>query len=283
MKRVAEASESPTVNAVDCCQSSGMEGGCCRDRPSFSCLFDLTSSRAWRPSQHDCALVNTMRDCREKEAQDSAKFSETCNLPSFGSSSAADTNMSYEALSLKNNFPEEMCGELDRDIFTRLLLHGATASAGYFRTTLTDLFSGANIQEGHSKSSSYDPKALTIAFAPVKGLGRTLVKFDEYALEGSKRQWPVTPQIRDTLRAKVEAPNGDLFADATNAIMSIFDVREGNGRLKNNLMAPKHQPPNLLINLVLRPPDRPPIMAEVQIFLREIEQLNEHRYYEVRD
>ena len=85
------------------------------------------------------------------------------------------------------------------------------------------------------------------------------------------------------LRAKIEAPNGDVFADAADAIMTAFDVRGGNGRFKNNLMTEKHQPPNLLINLILHPPDMPAITAEVQIYLRGIEDLNEHRYYEVRD
>ena len=113
-------------------------------------------------------------------------------------------------------------------------------------------------------------------------LERTLVKFDEYAFEPGANQWPVAPQVRDMLRAKIEAPNGDALADATDSIVSIFGIQEGNGRLKNNLTAQKHQPPNVLINLVLRPPGRPPITAEVQIYLRDIEQLVEHRYYEVR-
>ena len=191
--------------------------------------------------------------------------------------------MSDEALALQNNYPERNVREyLDKHIYTRLLLCSAEASAEYFRTTLSHLFSGANVQEGHLKSKLHDPEALTIVFAPVKGLERTLVKFDEYASEAGANQWPVAPQVRDMLRAKIEAPNGDAFADATDAIVSTFDIREGNGRLKNNLMTEKHQPPNVLVNLVLRPPGMPPITAEVQIYLRDIEQLIEHRYYEVR-
>jgi hypothetical protein len=41
-------------------------------------------------------------------------------------------------------------------------------------------------------------------------------------------------------RAKIEAPNGDALADATDAIVPTFDIRESNGRLKNNLMTDKH-------------------------------------------
>jgi hypothetical protein len=221
-----------------------------------------------------------MRDVRTSEARGSAKFRETCNAASFGSSSA-DTTMSDAALALQNDYPVAMRGELDKDIYTRLLLCSARASAEFFRSTLSQLFPGANFQEGHSDSPYHIPSELTITFAPVKGLERTLVKFEEYSSDDGS-QWPVTPQVRDTLRAKIEAPNGDQFAEATEAIMSTFSVREGNGRFKNNLMTEKHQPPNLLINLVLRPPDMPPITAEVQIYLRDIEQLNEHRYYEVR-
>ena len=234
-------------------------------------------------TQHDCALVNEMRSVRDTEARDSAKFRETCTAESFGSSSA-DTTMSDAALALQADYPEgSMNDHLDKNIYTRLLLCSAEASGPYFRSALSQLFPDANIQEGRSESPSYNPEALTITFAPVKGLERTLVKFDEYSSEGGASQWPVAPQIRDTLRAKIEAPNGDAFSDATDAIVSTFDVREGNGRFKNNLMTEKHQPPNLLLNLVVCPPGgMPPITAEVQIYLRDIEKLVEHRFYEVR-
>ena len=223
-----------------------------------------------------------MRDLRDAEARNSAKLRETCKASSFGLSSATDTTMSDAALALQNDYPEAMRGELDKKVYTRLLLCSATATAGFFRSTLAELVPGATFQEGHSTPPSDHPEVLTITFAPVKGLERTLAKFDEYSKDGTS-QWPVTPQIRDTLRAKIQAPNGDAFADVTNAILSTFDVREGNGRFKNNLMTEKHQPPNILLNLILRPPGMPPMTAEVQCYLRSIEQLIEHRYYEVRD
>ena len=64
--------------------------------------------------------------------------------------------------------------------------------------------------------------------------------------------------------------------------MTSFSMREGNGRMKNNLMSTKHQPPNLLMNVVICPPDMQPITAEIQLYLQEIEELNEHHYYEVQ-
>ena len=102
-----------------------------------------------------------------------------------------------------------------------------------------------------------------------------MVKFDEYRSESEPNRWPITPQIRDTLRAKLVAPNGDVFASAFNALISEFDIREGRGRLKNNLMIDKHQPPNMLINLVVERPGAPPVTAEVQLYLRDIEKLIE--------
>ena len=245
------------------------------------CFFTSVCDAVHDIAQHDCALVNEMRSIRDNEASASAKFRSICRAASFGSSSP-DTNMSDTALALQDDYPEgDMLETLDKTIYTRLLLCSATASEGYFRSTLSHIFSSANFQDGRAKST-HNPEALTISIAPVKGLERTLVKFEEYASEAGADQWPIAPQIRDTLRAKIEAPNGDQFADATGAIISTFDVREGNGRLKNNLMTEKHQPPNLLLNLILRPPGMPPITAEVQIYLSQIDELNEHRYYEVR-
>lgn len=126
-----------------------------------------------------------MRDLRDTVAQGSTKFRALCTSASFGSSSTDTTTMSDEALALQNNYPEgnNVQEYLDKNIYTRLLLCSAEASAEYFRTTLSHLFSGANVQKGHLKSKLHDPEALTIIFAPVKGLERTLVKFDEYAIE----------------------------------------------------------------------------------------------------
>ena len=237
-------------------------------------MWVAVKALAWK---HDTALVNEMRQVRDVEARGSGKFLVVCNIPSFGSSSQADTSMSPAALALQADYPAEpeILKKIDNHVFTRLLLYNAEATSKHFRTKLGGLFPGANIQEGHSESPEHDPDALTVSFAPVKGLERTLVKFDEYQSESSPSQWPVTPQIRDTLRATLEAPNGDVFASAVEALISDFDIREGRGRLKNNLMIEKHQPPNMLINLVVSAPGAPSITAEVQIYLRDIEKLNE--------
>jgi hypothetical protein len=60
-------------------------------------------------------------------------------------------------------------------------------------------------------------------------------------------------------------------------------VREGNGRMKNSLLADIHKPPNVLMNLVYTAPGmNRAITTEVQIYIHGIDILNEHRYYEVR-
>ena len=243
-------------------------------------LWIALRALAWK---HDCELVKTMRRIRDEEARGSAAFRELCQTPSFGSATA-DTTMSSSALRLQSDYPDEHAfrEHLDEHVFTRLLLLSARASAEHFRSTLTKILPGANIAEGHSKPSSHNPDALKTSFAPVKGVERTLVKWKEYSAESDLSHGPVAPQVRDTLRAKIEAPNGDAFANAAHAIMAAFDVREGNGRLKNNLLVEKHQPPNILMNIVLCPPGMPPITAEVQLYLQDIETINEHRYYKAR-
>jgi hypothetical protein len=109
------------------------------------------------------------------------------------------------------------------------------------------------------------------------------VKQKEYSDEncGDQAAYPYSAHIKDTLRATVSAPSGAAFANAVREIMTGFDVREGNGRLKNNLLSPKHTPPNMLINVVVRCPGSVPVTAEVQIILTSIRDLIEHRLYEV--
>ena len=224
-----------------------------------------------------------MRKVRDNEARGSVPFFELCQTPSFGSCEP-DTNMSEEALALRHNYPatDRAHTQLDKQIYTRLLLLSAETSLEYFRSVLTQLFPDANVEDGeHSTPARTDDAGkLSIIFAKVKGLERVLVKFDEYV--STQEGWPVTPLIRDTLRAKIEAPTGDAFANVANMIISTFDVREGHGRLKNNLTTTRHQPPNLLINVVIVPPGQTPITAEIQIYLGGIQVLLEHRYYEAR-
>ena len=56
----------------------------------------------------------------------------------------------------------------------------------------------------------------------------------------------------------------NAFAEAWSRIHEGFGVREGRGRLKNNLFA-EMRPPDLLVNVVVERPGYFPITGEVQV------------------
>ena len=55
----------------------------------------------------------------------------------------------------------------------------------------------------------------------------------------------------------------DAFAAAWARIKDTFNVREGHGRLKNNLFDPS-RPPDLLVNVIVEPPGYFSVVGEVQ-------------------
>ena len=63
------------------------------------------------------------------------------------------------------------------------------------------------------------------------------------------------------------------------SIIETFDLRDGNGRLKNMLDTKKHMPPRILINCVVRAPGCPPIMAEIQVYLASIKKLADEQHH----
>lgn len=188
-------------------------------------LWHATKALAWK---HDCQIVNQMRAVRDQETKGSDEFFKLCNAPSIGSASP-DTHMSDEALALERNFPAlpKYRQELDKNIFTRLMTLTADAASASFRSSIKDAFPDATFEEGHSGVS--DGSNLHVCFGPVKGIERTLVKYDEYAAEvknGDVNNWPVAPHIKDSLRCTIVAPNGEAFASATNTLTREFDVRD---------------------------------------------------------
>ena len=75
-----------------------------------------------------------------------------------------------------------------------------------------------------------------------------------------------------------------MFAEAWSALSAGFDVKDGHGRVKTNLWTSAERPPDVLVNVVIEPPDSMPTVGEVQLHLREILVLKEsslHRMYEV--
>ena len=64
--------------------------------------------------------------------------------------------------------------------------------------------------------------------------------------------------------ASVVCLDYNAFAEAWSRLREGFRVREGHGRLKNNLFA-EMRPPDLLVNVVVERPGYLPITAEVQV------------------
>ena len=116
---------------------------------------------------------------------------------------------------------------------------------------------------------------VAILLPPVKSIARMLVKVNEYSLDETSK-WPHSLSVGDVLRATIVCADGDHLLEAWTLIASPagFDVRPGNGRLKNLMATPLHRPPCMLINVIVDSDDgHRPVLAEVQIELRSIIEL----------
>ena len=71
-----------------------------------------------------------------------------------------------------------------------------------------------------------------LVLGPVKLPARVTVKVSEYADENDG-DWPFTCQVGDVLRGTIVGRDGDAVGLAVNRVIATFDLREGNGRLKN--------------------------------------------------
>jgi serine/threonine protein kinase len=178
----------------------------------------------------------------------------------------------------------------------------ADVAAAAANTTLTS--SGAD----DGAEAVFNP---TVDIAPVKGVPRMEFKVREYrgelredgavpeatlmeAADGTRWWRPeALEQLGDCLRCTVECETGDGVWAAFEAIRDGFDLKPGNGRLKNN-MNPRinnmdcadAKPPDMLINVVLGTNDAIiyPMVAEVQVHLAAINLLKHenHILYKVR-
>ena len=246
-------------------------------------LFIALKALVWAK---DCELISQMHTMRDRMKTETSGGRQICGLKSFGS---VEQQMSRSSLALLGDFPEELVTQikpqLDREVFARLLRLTATASLGAFEGQLRQHFPGAPFVPNPSLVLPSDRFAIMLG--PIKGVERMLVKWDEYCEElgGAGNQFPIASQIKDLLRCTVLVRDGDALWDAWERIRDGFDVRAMNGRLKNNMATIKHQPPNMLINVLVRAPGSPVLVGEVQIFLVGVKTLAEsagHRYYEIR-
>ena len=116
---------------------------------------------------------------------------------------------------------------------------------------------------------------VAILLPPVKSIARILVKVHEYSLDETSK-WPHSLSVGDVLRATIVCSDGDTVLEAWSLISSPtgFDVRPGNGRLKNLIATTLPRPPCMLINVIVDSDDgHRPVLAEVQIELRSIIEL----------
>lgn len=172
----------------------------------------------------------------------------------------------------------------DLEVFVSVLCCMAEAALDTFSSTLRRLFPDARLIK--DVTSMGDNERVCLMIADVKNPERIREKIKEAAAEHEYEpsMWPFVQLIGDLLRASVVARCFDTLADAWSQLEAGFDVRDGHGRLKNNLWTEAERPPDVLINLLVVPPAMPPIVAEVQLHLREILVLKEsalHRLYEV--
>lgn len=155
--------------------------------------------------------------------------------------------------------------------------------------------------------------AAIVEIAPVKGEPRMKFKVLEYrdemrnpadgavaeatlveGADGTRRWRPeALEQLGDCLRCTVECTTGDVVWAAYEAIRDGFDLKPGNGRLKNNMDPELNnmdsadpKPPDILINVVLGTNDEIiyPMVAEIQVHLAAINLLKHenHILYKVR-
>jgi len=154
----------------------------------------------------------------------------------------------------------------------------------HFREKLIALFPKARIIV--DVNDMRNDETACVMIASVKNAERVREKIKEAASEhsGDMGMWPFIQLIGDLLRASVILGDFDAFADAWSTLSDGFDVKDGHGRLKNNLWTEAERPPDMLLNVVVEPPGMPSIVGEVQLHLREILVLKEsslHRLYEI--
>ena len=174
--------------------------------------------------------------------------------------------------------------KFDEDLHLTAMSVIAQSALPFFSETLQRLYPGARLIADVREMREDEHFALLIP--PVKNAERTREKIREARKEFSDdvSKWPLVELIGDLLRASVVCLTMDDFSSAWATLASGFDVREGHGRLKNNLTSQVPRPPDLLVNVVVEPPGCHSLMGEVQIHLRDVLLLKEdtiHRLYEV--
>ena len=179
---------------------------------------------------------------------------------------------------------QQYAQRFDLELMVSAMCCVAETALDHFREKLITLFPKARIIV--DVNDMRNDETACVMIASVKNAERVREKIKEAASEhsGDMGMWPFIQLIGDLLRASVILGDFDAFADAWSTLSDGFDVKDGHGRLKNNLWTEAERPPDMLLNVVVEPPGMPSIVGEVQLHLREILVLKEsslHRLYEI--
>ena len=173
----------------------------------------------------------------------------------------------------------------DLELMVSAMCCVAEAALEHFREKLVALFPKARLIVNLTDMRGDEGACVMIAAVKNPERVREKVKDAFGERRGDVAGWPFAQLVGDLLRASVICGSVDALADAWSTLAGGFDVRDGRGRLKNNLWSEAERPPDLLANLVVEPPrGAPPVVGEVQLQLREIVVMKEtrlHRLYEI--
>ena len=139
----------------------------------------------------------------------------------------------------------------DLELMVSAMCCVAETALEHFRQKLIALFPKA--RHIVDVNDMRDDETACVVIASVKNAERVREKIKEAASEhsGDPSMWPFIQLIGDLLRASVILGDFDAFADAWSTLSDGFDVKDGHGRLKNNLWTEAERPPDMLLNLSL--------------------------------
>ena len=248
-------------------------------------LFASVQSIAQRLSSACIVQMRAMRDQMWDTASKDAR-ARLEELESFGELRQPVPEAYQEAVKalVPRTHIQQYALRFDLELMVSAMCCVAETALEHFREKLVTLFPKASIIV--DVNDMRDDETACVMIASVKNAERVREKIKEAASEhsGDPSMWPFIQLIGDLLRASVILGDFDAFADAWSTLSDGFDVKDGHGRLKNNLWTEAERPPDMLLNVVVEPPGMPSIVGEVQLHLREILVLKEsslHRLYEI--
>ena len=248
-------------------------------------LFASVQSIAQRLSSSCIVQMRAVRDkmCGATSKDALARLKE---LKSFGELRQPVPEAYQEAVKalVPRTHIQQYALRFDLELMVSAMCCVAEVALDTFHSKLTALFPKARLIVDVTEMR--DNEVACVMIAAVKNPERVREKIKEAFSKhrGDLNMWPFTQLIGDLLRASVIVGSFDELAEVWPTLSDGFDVKDGRGRLKNNLWSEEERPPDMLVNLLVEPPDMPSIVGEVQLQVREIMVLKEaslHRIYEV--